>query len=530
MAAAVAGVLPAVAFGDPFSLTNPFFAAGLDQKRQQEADRKSPAAKALREASRRASVGLSPGLSRALGARTFPEAFAGDLFDGERPGPGLKIVQHRGVGVAVAEASSGERLLVQSSAPLRARAPDGEMAAVDLSLRESGGAFSTANSNVGLRISKNPTDGTELLGRDLTVALETDQPSTGTASDGRVFYADVDTDSDYVVSPLPDGGEFSWLLRSPNAPQRFVLDLKIPDGATVRRAQSKNPIEGDPPENLEIVDGEKVLAYIKAPRAYDADHMPIKSDLVILGDDRVAMTVEHRGRDLRYPLLADPEVVVPNDYAQGWLGWRNWYTHGAYWDANTNHYGFALFDPAYNANGVYLSMPTHTTFWPRNTGINWGYYAPVDTYVYRTVMSAIGHSPMPYWYSNGYLFSHIYSGILNSAGNNWDAGQSWVSNYGSGAQGIFGPYGYAIGNLQLDHCFETRCTRAADSDQNQAAFGLAAINNYNNNNIYTGEEKATAYMNWAAVLLGDRHRPWMRADAQPPAVTGATTARAARKR
>jgi hypothetical protein len=516
MAAAVAGAFPGIAIGDPFSATNPFFGAGLDQQKRQEASRKSPAAKAERDASRTRSIGLSAGQSRALGRRTFPEAFMSDLFDGALPGPGLKIVQYRGGGVGVAETSSGERLLVQSSAPLRAAGPNGEMAPVDLSLRESTDAFSTTNSNADLRISKNPGDGTEVLGRDLTVALDTDARSPGTAADGRVFYADVDTDTDFVVAPLPDGGEFSWLLRSPNAPERFVLDLKIPAGAKVRRAQSKNPIPGDPPDNLEVVNGDRVLGYIKAPRTYDADHIPVKSHLVILADDRVAMTVDHRGRDLRYPLLADPEVVVPNDYSRGWSGWRNWYTHGGAYNANTNYYGFALFDPAYNPNGVYLSMPTHTYFAPQGTGINWGYQAPADTYVYRTVMGSIGHSPMPFWYSYGYLFSHIYSGILNPAGNTWEAGQSWLSNYGSSAQGIFGPYGYAIGSLHLDHCFETRCNRAAGSEQNQAAFGLAAINNYNTNNIYTGEEKATATMNSAAVFLGDRHNPWMRSDAQPP--------------
>ncbi|MDP8908364.1 MAG: hypothetical protein M3N47_04445 [Chloroflexota bacterium] len=492
------------------------FAAGLEQKRQQEADRKSPKAKAEREASRTRSIGLSASQSRALGRITFPEAFTGALFDGERPGRGLKIVQYRGGGVGVAETSTGERLLVQSSARLRARTSAGEMAPVDLSLRETTDAFSTTNSNAGVRISKDPTAGADLLGSGVTVALQTDRRSTGTAGDGRVFYGDIDTDTDYVVAPLPDGGEFSWLLRSPNAPERFVLDLKIPQGAKVRRAQSKNPIPGDPPDNLEIVDGDKVLGYIKAPRAYDAEHLPIESELVILDDSRVAMTVEHHGRDLRYPLLADPEVVVPNDYSRGWTGWRNWYTHGSNWNETTNHYGFALFDPAYNPNGLYLSMPTHTYFWPQGTGINWGYHAPVDTYVYRTVMGSVGHSPLPSWYAYGYLFSHLYSGILNPASNNWEAGQSWLTNYGSGGQGIFGPYGYSVGSLHLDHCFETRCNRAVGSEQNQAVLGLAAINNYNSNNIYTGAEKATVTMNAAAVFLGDRHNPWMRSDSQPP--------------
>lgn len=516
MAAVVAGALPGIALADPFSPINPFFGAGLDQKQQQEANRKSPKAKTEREASRTRWIGLSASHSRALGRTTFPEAFAADLFNGERPGPGLKIAQYRGGGVAVAETSTGERLLVQSSAALRAQTPIGQMAPVDLSLRESTDTFSTMNSNADLRISKVPTAGTELLGRDVTIALQTARESTGTAADGRVFYADVDTDTDYVISPLPDGGEFSWLLRSPNAPERFVLDLKIPQGAKIRRAQTKNPIPGDPPGNLEIVDGDKVLGYIEAPRAYDADRMPVESDLVILDDSRVAMTVEHHGRDLRYPLLADPEVTVHNDSSRGWTGWRNWYTHGSNWNANTNHYGFALFDPAYNPNGVYLSMPTRTYFWPQGTGINWGYHAPVDSYVYRTILGSIGHSPMPSWYAYGYLFSHIYSGILNPAANNWEAGQSWLSNYGSGAQGIFGPYGYSIGNLELDHCFEVRCNRAVGSDQNQAVFGLAAINNYNSNNIYTGDEKATGTMGYAIVFLGDRHNPWMRSDAQPP--------------
>jgi hypothetical protein len=128
IAAAVAGALPGIAFGDPFSATNPFFGAGLDQQKRQEASRKSPAAKAERQASRTRWLGLSAGQSRALGRRTFPETFASDLFDGALPGPGLKIVQYRGGGVGVAETSSGERLLVRSSAPLRAPAPNGAMA------------------------------------------------------------------------------------------------------------------------------------------------------------------------------------------------------------------------------------------------------------------------------------------------------------------------------------------------------------------------------------------------------------------
>jgi hypothetical protein len=57
------------------------------------------------------------------------------------------------------------------------------MAPVDLSLHESTATFSTTNSNADLRISKNPTDGTELLGSGLTIALDTNARSTGTAAE-----------------------------------------------------------------------------------------------------------------------------------------------------------------------------------------------------------------------------------------------------------------------------------------------------------------------------------------------------------
>jgi len=51
-----------------------------------------------------------------------------------------------------------------------------------------------------------------------------------TASD-RAFFANVLQDTDVSIMPMPDGAELSVIVRSSQAPERFVLDVTLPAGA-----------------------------------------------------------------------------------------------------------------------------------------------------------------------------------------------------------------------------------------------------------------------------------------------------------
>ncbi len=267
-------------------MDNPFIADGLQAAAEDRERDNSQTAKEQRELSRHRYAGLSAAESLALGRRIFPEAFAIDLFDGENPAPGLEIVDYTSRTTGIAEAADGERLLVQSSAPLRAETTNGQMAPVDLALRESSETFTTANSNADIQISKDVEDGVSLPSRDVTITPVTARTARGQQTDGRVVYPAVDPDTDYVVVPQPHGGEIGWLLRSADAPERFLLDVDMPDGATIRRPKSEKPIPGDPPRGLEVVKNGKVLVAVKAPIAYDANHAPVQTELSIVGSHR----------------------------------------------------------------------------------------------------------------------------------------------------------------------------------------------------------------------------------------------------
>lgn len=149
-------ILPGIASGAPFHVGDHFNDPGPDQLASAAAHSNGQA-RSARDASRHRWADLSAGKALSVGRSAFPAELTSRLFDGRQPSPGLKILQYRSRNVAVAETAGGQRLLVQSSTPLRAQTPSGPMAPVDLSLTESTHTFSTANSTVDLQISKDPT-------------------------------------------------------------------------------------------------------------------------------------------------------------------------------------------------------------------------------------------------------------------------------------------------------------------------------------------------------------------------------------
>ena len=322
------------------------------------------------------------------------------------------------------------------------------------------------------------------------------------ASDGRVFFANTQADTDFFVTPQPSGAELWWQLRSPASPERLVLNVDLPEGAVLRRARSKNPIPGDPPRAIEIARGDKALGYIYPPVAYDADHQPVASAAAIEGD-RVVVTVEHRGKDLRYPLAVDPEVVQPNAYGSiGWIGW-NWAQDPAQaTGANINRFGQARNDPAY-ARGLYTSMPTNNYFDPGKLA-QFSYRAPGNTYIYRAALGDQWHTPLS---ANGYTYSLWYSGIMNAAFSAWQQPVNSVNQFGGVGSNPNGPTSQAYAGINHDFCFIPRCDRGQGEENNMVVFGIKAQNPYNGQRFYTYTYKGAVAIGYANIYLGDRRPP-----------------------
>lgn len=326
-----------------------------------------------------------------------------------------------------------------------------------------------------------------------------------TASD-RAFFANILPDTDVAVTPLPDGAELSVLVRSPDAPEHFALDVKLPGGARLRHAVAKDPIPGDPPRSLEIVRGDRTLGYIHPPVAIDADGQQVPATMGLDGQD-IVLDVPHRGRGINYPVNVDPEMRLYSDYYADWLRWA--------WTQNRGgggSFGATKNNCAYYC-GLYQSVPTNTTL-TNGSYAQWYYRAPANTYLYRTTFGGIAHNPL---IAYGQNHTRSYMGLLNGAGSAWESNVNYVNQAGVSGPNPYGPNSGAYYGLQHDFCFNPRCdpTTPTATEQNSAVFGFQAQNAFGGTSISSGPYKGTNTMAWANVYLGDR---------RPPSLTTATPA------
>lgn len=427
------------------------------------------------------------------------------LPDGRRPAPGLEVVDQFGKGAALVQDTQGGRFLLRSSDPLQVPAAGGGFTPLDMSLQPSGEGFAPAASGAPLQIGGSVGDGVELTDAGFSLVYEGREDAELVEANDRAFASEVATDTDLVVAPRPKGVEVGWIVRSPRAPQSFTLRVEMPEGAMLRRARSENPIPGDPPEAIEVAQGDETVGYIYPPLAYDADGVPVASKADIDGD-KVVVSVDHRDGDFRFPILVDPEVIVPGSFSAQWPGWTfanmapNPREGTGASNPGNNFFGAAVNDLAY-APGLYQSMPTHTWF-DNGAYAHWLYQAPANTYIYRATLGSISHYPYDY---QGYRLSSWFHGLMTPPYSGW---QSPV-NYQDQSGGL-GPNPFsstvATTNRTHDFCFLTRCDRNKGSEQNLAIFGIQATNPFGGA-LYTDASKARVPMGWANIYLGDRNLP-----------------------
>ncbi len=280
----------------------------------------------------------------------------------------------------------GGRAFVESFSSMRATDESGRKAPIDLKLRRDGDDYVPTNALAATRVSPDLRAGVRLPESRISL-----RPLVPTASEAilvageKVFFPNVDTDTDFLVAPKTAGVETYSLLRSAESPETHVLSFDLPQGAVLRAAEGTAADEG----SAEIVQGGKRLAIVSAPAAWDADGEAVPMTSTVRSG-RLEMNVRHRAGDFRYPITVDPEVSnYFFFYSWGDQNWESWYGY-------EDHWGFEELrgnQPAVNwGNGLYVKAPTGINF-PGGVSGQWSYPAYPNTTITRVDSSAINHQP-----------------------------------------------------------------------------------------------------------------------------------------
>ncbi len=286
--------------------------AGLRRSATAQATRRrdwleSSAARAQRVASQMAFHGLRANAAHALLLHDYGSVLANA---GANPAASIAhmgtVVRYMGNNRAVVRTKRGLEVET-STAPLRVN-NGGDSRPVDLSLDAGASAFVPANPLVGLSIARDSGGGVGIGADGLRVTPE-GASVPGSLSGGQsVFFAGVSTDTDAVVTPTLGGAELFAVLRSRLSPERLRYRLTLPAGARLQETAG----------GAVVSRAGVVLARISPPSARDAQGSPVPVQMRAAGDDLV-LTVEHRGREVAYPVLVDPEVIITvTDNAGGW--------------------------------------------------------------------------------------------------------------------------------------------------------------------------------------------------------------------
>lgn len=281
--------------------------------------------------------------------------------------PGLRVESILGDFTArvhgTTEGDEGKLAIIDSTIPLATKGADGDRRAVDLSFAAAPGGFSPRVPLTELVVAEEAGEGATVGAADLGVAPVVSDPSASAQTDASaVFYANVAADTDFAIRALPGGLQTLHHIRSPEAPEIFDLELRLPDGATIRRDGDRYLVERDG----------AMLYAITLPVAWDADGRPVPVEAELAGT-RLRMTARHRSGDWMYPLVLDPSVMDLHHYWNGEQSHQGW---GYYCMAQCGMFRPG-FDPSYNR---VLFLDIAADVWPNQWGrAEWSYSTPGPT-------------------------------------------------------------------------------------------------------------------------------------------------------
>ena len=398
--------------------------AELEQREQALA---RPDAVQERHESRTAFSALGPVQAKDLAREAFGGAVTESRAPGPRLGQGERVAEFIGDRWAKIDRGEGKQpAVVRSVLPMLARDGSGKRAPVDLSLAGTGSVLAPVNPLVDIAVARDAAAGAALA--KVGLGLRPLAPMAGGSElqlvgGEKAFWADVDADTDYMVSPTPRGFESFVQVRSEDAPEQFSLAVDLPKGTELRDVGAENG-------GLEVVDPdrpdkEQVLARITPPMAWDADGTPVKVTYAVEGSTLV-LRYPHREKDLHYPLLVDPQVIEDFYDVQplAELGW-------VYGTNNANLHGGYQF-----GGGLALVGDSGVTY-PAGSIHGWSWQAPGDSFIFRADFAFLDHSP-----ANPSVPDEVRGGIWDPRpGGDWNPAPNGVREPPSFApQGISNPW------------------------------------------------------------------------------------------
>jgi RHS repeat-associated protein len=271
-----------------------------------------PTAKRARVRSRAVHRDLSASKALRLARRTHPDVAVQRRWRGPLIERGERISRYETpTSGLITVAGSGQLSRVESlGGPFAAgpqpgvAVPAAQLRSIDLVLKSSKAGWRPTRTAVDVRLPRT-TRSRLAVGPGLSVGL--DRGAGERASRGRrtgatkVFYSQLRADTDAIAEPIADGVAVSWLLRSPRSPARLRFDL---GSAKVRNRRPG--VDG----SLSLVQAGRPVGAVSAPMAFDAQGTPVAARFVVEGR-RVSVKVDHRDRDLAYPIAVDPVVRRP---------------------------------------------------------------------------------------------------------------------------------------------------------------------------------------------------------------------------
>lgn len=454
--------------------------AELESLRRQEAEREaywaSAAAVAERVASATAYQGLSASSAVDLAREKFRDAVRRAPWRSLPLEPDESVARYVTDHLAQIRGTGGHgRALLDSLLPLRTTAPDGSKAPVKAGLVDRGSSYAPGNPLVPSDFPKSLVTGISVGRESLRLIPMAAYPfgispgtfqwgaqAAGSLVGNKVFYANVDTDTDWIAGPTALGAQVLVQLRSPQSPEALGIHLDLP-------ADSELTLASDGSGAAVVKRGDVELYRIQAPAATDAQARPVPVSYDIDGSTLV-VDVRHRGEDYGYPILVDPVLDDQRYWFDGTApsdpGW-------SFSATDANFVGW------FNQNG--LNVVSSNTYYPSSQYGWWVYAPPPGTgFVFR---AEFGHQSL----TPASPSSCLLDGIVDQTG--------WTQAGG-------GPYGdcTSFSGLYRVTCASANCA----SQANAGAYAAAA-------HWIPSEGTRTTYglltIGGAAVFLGDPEDP-----------------------
>jgi YD repeat-containing protein len=283
-------------------------AAELEEE-ERERELESPKSELEREESRDAFGDLSSATAQELLLAAFPEQLEALNDDPARFLSDAKILQPLGEEAATVS-NEGDTSLLEAGMPVRTEDEEGKLSKVDLTLVVTEGGFEPANPLISLSIPGSSQEAVTVGDEGVGITALGEDAAAERLGDQNIYYPDVDTDTDLLVSPTSSGVELFDQLRSPESPETLHFHIDLPEGSELRP---------DGNGGAEVVKGEEAIASIPFPSAVDAQGTRVPVELQVEGNT-IALHVAHREVDLMYPILVDP---ILEDWVNSNTNWVN---------------------------------------------------------------------------------------------------------------------------------------------------------------------------------------------------------------